>query len=320
VSGGSIAAGVLALSWPELAFDGAGVADNFAPAVVAPLRSFAARTIDVPAIVIGMLTPRVTINGMLARKYRRLFGDRTLADLNTGPEFVFDATSLQSGDLWRFSSKVEGDWRVGTKTGPDTPLTHVVAASSAFPPILSPARLSFPPGALRTGADPEVNHPPYTTQAVLTDGGVYDNLGLEAVWTRYRQVLISDAGGQMGNSAKPSAFWPWQLVRVLNVIDNQVRDLRKRQAVGGFVDGRRTGAYWGIRSHVRDFGLADPVLEPTDAEVDALAGVATRLARISPEIQERLINWGYVMCDTAMRAHFDPAQPRGSLPYPAAGL
>lgn len=77
---------------------------------MAPLRKFAQRTIDVPAVLFGVLAPRLTINDMLARSYRRLFGTHTLADLQTGPEFVFDATSLQSGDLWRFSTKTEGDW------------------------------------------------------------------------------------------------------------------------------------------------------------------------------------------------------------------
>jgi NTE family protein len=320
VSGGSITAGVLALRWRDLTFDGAGVAGNFVPAVVAPLRAFANKTIDVPAVLCGALVPRLTINDMLARSYRRLFRDHTLADLQTRPEFVFDATSLQSGDLWRFSNKAEGDWRVGTRRAPNTKLANVVAASSAFAPMLSPALLSYRDGELQPGSDSEVNSAPYTSRVVLVDGGVYDNLGLEAVWNRYERVLISDAGGHMCNVSKPTAFWPLQMFRVLSVIDNQVRDLRKRQAVLSFVDGRRTGAYWGIRSHVRDFGLADPIVDPTDVDVRALAEIKTRLARMSQAIQEQLINWGYVMCDTAMRAHFDPSQRPGELPYPGAGL
>jgi NTE family protein len=233
---------------------------------------------------------------------------------------VFDATNLQSGDLWRFSSRAEGDWRVGTQAAPKTLLAQVVAASSAFPPVLSPARMSFPPGALQPGADSEVNAAPYTTAVVLSDGGVYDNLGLEAVWSRYKEVLISDAGGHMGNAPLLKALWPIQLMRVLSVIDNQVRDLRKRQAVLSFIDNQRTGAYWGIRSHVRDFGLTDPIAEPSDDAVRSLAGVPTRLARVNEPLQERLINWGYVMCDTALRAHVNEKMAPGTLPYPSSGL
>src|ERR687889_131415 len=57
----------------------------------------------------------------------------------------------------------------------------------------------------------------------------------------------------------PPADWPLQMLRVLEVIDNQVRDLRKRQAVASYELGLREGAYWGIRSDVRDYQLADAI-------------------------------------------------------------
>ncbi|HUB07455.1 MAG TPA: patatin-like phospholipase family protein [Myxococcales bacterium] len=320
VSGGSITAGVLAHSWSELDFSAEGLALNLFELVVEPLRRFAATTADVPAVIAGLLLPGVTINGRLASRYRRLFARTTLAELPDRPDFVFDATNLQSGDLWRFSKATEGDWRVGSLAAPDTELASVVAASSAFPPVLSPSRLEFPAGALTGGGDEEVDSPPYTTRVVLADGGVYDNLGLEAVWTTCREVLISDAGGAMGAQRRPSSLWPLQLLRVLHVIDNQVRALRKQQAVQSYIEGRRTGAYWGIRSDVEDFGLADPIASPTVAQVRALAGVPTRLAALAGPTQERLVNWGYTICDTALRAHVAPGTPAGRLPYPEAGF
>jgi NTE family protein len=322
VSGGSITAGVLASNWTRLSFDGQGRVGRevFEEAVANPLRRFADRTIDVPSVLVGILTPRVTVNDRLARAYRRLVDDRTLAELPNRPEFVLDATNLQSGDLWRFSSLVEGDFRVGTRANPDTALARVIAASSAFPPFLSPARLTYAPGILGRGDDDDVNDRPYTTRVMLSDGGVYDNLGLEAVWTTCEEVLISDAGGRINATKRVSALWPMHVLRVLKVIDNQVRDLRKRQAVLSYSDGQRSGAYWGIRSHVRDFPITDPVALPSDKTVAAVAGVATRLAKLAPDMQRRLINWGYVMCDTALRSHVVTSEPAGTLPYPDAPL
>ncbi|HUH81488.1 MAG TPA: patatin-like phospholipase family protein [Solirubrobacteraceae bacterium] len=320
VSGGSITAAMLALRWEELEFAADGRTEGFVELVLEPLRRFASRTVDVPAVVVGLLLPGVTINGRLTRSYRRLFARSTLSDLPARPDFVFDATNLQSGDLWRFSRRQEGDWRVGSRATPDTEIARVVAASSAFPPLLAPSRLEFNDDVLQAGGDPEVSSPPYTTRVVLADGGVYDNLGLEAVWTTCRQVLISDAGGQMSAERRPRSFWPLQVLRVLHVIDNQVRELRKRQAVQSYIEGQRTGAYWGIRSDVSDFGLPDPIASPTQAQVRGLAGVPTRLAGLGTGLQEQLINWGYVMCDTALRAHVAPDQPPGRLPYPGAGL
>jgi NTE family protein len=39
------------------------------------------------------------------------------------------------------------------------------------------------------------------------------------------------------------------------------------------------------------------------------------------DLQEKLINWGYAVCDTALRKHVDPtiAAPAG-FPYPAVGV
>src|SRR5689334_2238190 len=76
VSGGSIAAAVLGQRWSKLEFTGAGpeghpVAVNLKEEVVAPIRSLADSTLDVPAVLTGMLLPGATINTMLAAAYRR---------------------------------------------------------------------------------------------------------------------------------------------------------------------------------------------------------------------------------------------------------
>jgi NTE family protein len=49
-----------------------------------------------------------------------------------------------------------------------------------------------------------------------------------------------------------------------------------------------------------------------------LAETPTRLKRLDDERQERLINWGYAVCDAALRAHVDPSLARADkFPYPA---
>src|SRR5215475_6129285 len=94
VSGGSITAGVLALAWPELQFGADGRAANFVERVVTPLREFAGRTIDVPAIALGIAIPSQTISDRIAGYYRsHLFHDATLQSLPESPEFVINATS-----------------------------------------------------------------------------------------------------------------------------------------------------------------------------------------------------------------------------------
>jgi NTE family protein len=106
---------------------------------------------------------------------------------------------------------------------------------------------------------------------------------------------------------------------VLAVIDNQVRDLRKRQAVASYALGLRNGTYWGIRSDVRDYGLADAIDAPVEQTL-RLAGIPTRLRRLADRDQERLINWGYAICDTALRRWVIGGAEPGALPYPDAGF
>jgi NTE family protein len=320
VSGGSITAAALATKWSQLDFDPSGVGREFVPAVVQPVRSLAGRTIDVWAILAGLLI--LGLRGSRTAGFYRhyLLGKTTLQDLPDRPRFVFNATSLQSGVLWRFSKPYMWDYRVGKISQPSTELATVVAASAAFPPFLSPVFLHTGDSDYIPGSGLDLQRSPYTTRVVLTDGGVYDNLGLETAWKRYRTILISDGGGAFGPVGSPSPNWLFQVYRVLTVVDSQVRSLRKRQAIHGFLTEERTGTYWGIRSHVEDYQLSDALPCPSE-QTARLAALATRLKRLSPEVQERLINWGYAVCDTAMRRHVEPAAPPPKgFPYPAVGV
>ena len=314
VSGGSITAGALALAWPRLE------AEGLESPFVAPVRALAGRTVDATSVIAGALTPD-TISERVAKAYRRhLFGDATLQDLPDHPRFVINATSVQSGVLFRFSKPYMADWRVGRVDNPDVALADAVAASSAFPPVLSPFELDLRDADWIDEEGNDLGHGEYRERAVLSDGGVYDNLGLETSWKACRTVLVSDAGGQMAPEPDPDHDWGRHLFRVLGVIDNQVRSLRKRQCVVAFRNGERLGAYWGIRSAIDDFDLEDALPAPYEATF-ALATLSTRLARLDEVVQERLINWGYAVCDAGMRAHVDPALPAPSaFPYPAAGI
>jgi NTE family protein len=320
VSGGSITAGILAMNWDSLGFDDSGIAQRFQAAIVEPVLSLASRTVDVPAILGGALGPR-SIGERLASAYRRyLFAEKTLQDTPERPRFVFNATNLQSGVLWRFSKPYLRDYRVGEVRSPAVELAAVVAASSAFPPFLSPTVLHLNKSNFTPGSGSDLQRPPFTSMAILSDGGVYDNLGLETAWKRYSTILVSDGGGQMQPVEKPKRNWLSQSYRVLNVIDNQVRSLRKRQTINSFRAGVRSGTYWGIRSHVRDYGLADALPCPREATI-LLADLPTRLKAMPALLQERLINWGFAVCDAAMRRHVDPAAAHPeAFPYPHSGI
>ena len=319
VSGGSITAGVLALAWDKFSFDQAALQTEFVEHFVKPLRKMASKTIDRWSILGGMLLPGEIGDKVTASYKKHLFGDKTLQDLPDHPRFVFNATNVQSGALWRFMKPYMRDWRVGEVRNPTVSIARAVAASSAFPPVLSPVTLELSESDFTPDSGADLQRKPFTTDVVLSDGGVYDNLGLETAFKRYRTILVSDAGGQMPPEEDPKHDWAQHSYRVLNIIDNQVRARRKIQLIEAYQRGDRDGVYWGIRTNVADYDCSVHLPCP-HASTMALANVATRLKRMDDKLQDRLINWGYAVSDAALRAHVVPDLPEGRFPYPESGI
>jgi NTE family protein len=307
VSGGSITAGLLGLRWKDLGWDESGCATQLGSKVIDPIRELASKSLDAEAIIIGILTPGTISNRISAAYDEYVFKGATLQELPSdaeGPRFVINATNVQSGALWRFSKPYMADYLVGRVPNPKLRIAVAVAASSAFPPVLSPATLKLKHGDFIVDPQCPLQRPPFTTDVVLSDGGVYDNLGLETAWKRCRTVLVSDGGGKLTPEVEPKGDWARHSYRVLNVIDNQVRSLRKRQIIDAFINpgDEHDGTYWGIRTHLADYQLPDAL--PCSIERTlSLADIPTRLKRMEPELQERLINWGYAVCDAALRKH-----------------
>ncbi|MDX6576091.1 MAG: hypothetical protein QOE96_2044 [Blastocatellia bacterium] len=324
VSGGSITAGMLGLAWKNLSFSASGIASNFEQLIVSPIRALSDVTIDAGSVLTGMLLPRRSIADEVAASYRRhLFGGATLQDLPSdtdGPRFVINATNVQTKVLWRFSRPFMGDYRVGLIRNPTVELAVAVGASSAFPPFLSPAVMKLRPADFDPATKGDLQLEPYTSTVVLTDGGVYDNLGLETAWKSYETILVSDGGGATADEPAPKRDWLEHIYRVLELINNQVGSLRKRQVIASYQLGLRKGAYWGMRTDIADYHLTTAMNCPFQQTL-ALANTATRLKKLDGVLQERIINWGYAVCDAGIRTHVNPTAPLPSgFPYAAVGV
>jgi NTE family protein len=275
----------------------------------------ASRTIDEPSIF-GGIFGRGSINDRVVGYYQKeLFGDKTLQDLPDRPRFVINSTNVQTGSLFRFSKPYIADYRIGRNLNPRVLIAQAVAASSAFPPVLSPARIDFKPGDFSTDPGP-LNIAPFNTRAVLTDGGVYDNMGIETAWKRCRTIFVSDGGGKMQPEGDPAADWVRHALRINDLIDNQVRSLRKRQIVSAFQSNERRGAYWGMWTDPAEYPAVSKLSLPTDRALQ-LAKVTTRLKAVPDELQQRIINFGYGMAERAIRSYYDPAaRASDAFPYP----
>jgi NTE family protein len=341
VSGGSIAAGYLAYIWGKLLTSiVSGVFERFKEDYVEPILEFSRQKLDVIDVVTGLL-PWTSAGEEVAKSYNAyLFDGATLQDLPNSPMFVFCATNYQSGVLWRFSKPYAGDYVVGRWDKPNISLAKAVAASSAFPPFLSPLTLTLPQGSLQDWAQPSASRPPdlmpFRSRVLLADGGVYDNHGLEPIVKRYMTLFVSDGGAPFARDPNVPADPFGQLQRVFSITDNQVRALRRRDLIDRLMTGSaalataklqmdqihpraRFGAYWGIDTDPA--ALAAPAALPCNASAaDHLAHLSTRLSDLGTAESKQLINWGYAICDRSVRAHYpDPllqGKPGPQWPYP----
>jgi NTE family protein len=155
-----------------------------------------------------------------------------------------------------------------------------------------------------------------------------------SIWKRFDTILVSDAGGHLSVEAEPKLGWARHTYRLLKMIDHQVRALPQRQVIesckiyermvahGLSLDSElfrltaRKGVYWGIRSDITHYELADALVCPIDQTTE-LAAIPTRLKNLEADLQTRLINGGYAICDAAMRRHVDPTLPAApGFPHP----
>jgi NTE family protein len=330
VSGGSVANGLLARMWRQLTVDAtSGVFTNFASYETA-LRQFCGSDIRTGPLLTERLDPRNwpslwsddhSATDLLAHVYQdRLVGDLSLEDLKAiqdarGVAFVFNTSNLQTGVDLRFGPGGLHDWQLGDAPAPDVLVAEAVAASSAFPIAFPPLVLKFDPktfvgGALEARHDPNVND--LRRRVVLTDGGVYDNLGLEPVWKNHRVVLCSDGGKPFGIDTSPGQAAPARLLRVQDVIGNQALAVRKRWLVASYQNAVYRGTYWGIGTEIEGYqthGVGYGATTLDGRVLDRLRAVRTDFDAFTEDEQLVLMNHGWALTDAALRTYMSSDLP-----------
>lgn len=305
VSGGSITAARLGLVWRRLAFDPAtGVASNFDALVTDPLRRFCQSAwLAAPSVLKQLIPPFRPAAWHVAQGYHKLIlEEAALADLpgeDEGPRFTILATNYETLSAVRFERERVRDWRVGEWRSPDLRLADAVAASSAFPPVLSPMILKSgsmslfdsTPGQGDRG-QPDLHRPPFTRRFKLLDGGLYDNMGLEPVWKRCGRILVSNAGNPLEYEAPLGIQLVSQLRRVISLIHRQAETNRVRTLMDLAGRGERKLAYWGLRADPRRTGALPPGEGLDDRDLVDVMMVGVNLKPLPDRAVDLLIRHG----------------------------
>ena len=203
-----------------------------------------------------------------------LFRDaRELAALPERPQLVLTATELAAGRAFRFASRFVGSYDFGYAEPPAAmTVATAVAASAAAPPFIPPLQLDTAELGLRDA--------PATLS--VTDGGVYDNLGIEWFqgWKPNRRpagavhaddLIVVNASGPIVHHVR--AYRGIRaLSRMRKIQYGQTQATRVRWLVAELEAGRQRGAYFGITADPRTYRLPPPSRAAIDPAlyVDAL--------------------------------------------------
>lgn len=316
VSGGSLANGVFACSYEDLA------AKEFAPEALDDLviRPFVDR-ITTRSLTMGLILNIWRILGpgtrtdLLASFFDKwFFNGRGLEELSSGCRFIFNAANLTTGVRFGFERDVMGDWVLGRAptAGTGIRVAQAAAASAAVPGAFAPFVLrgvDFPCSSGRI--------------AKLLDGGAYDNSGLEAVDDLPNALLVAvNAGGLFRTGAWGGVPIIRDLQRASSLLYRQSTALRHREMVERFMawenarDLDQDRPEWGRRGVL--FGLATAFDAPdewkaTRPERDEwrvrLAQYKTSFAKFPVDICEQLLYRGWWLTGATLTAYHRAVLP-----------
>jgi NTE family protein len=228
VSGGSIAA---AMVMKELTKSSFSSIEDFDNRVIKPIISFIQKS---PRGNIYRVLP-LRKDPLKFAKFLddELFQNFSFNKLYTSPQWVCYATSLNSAYSWKFSQDEIGDSSIGhTQPTKDDRISLGVAASACFPPLFRPMRFQSANRSFQfkyiEGVHFDRNNPTPPKTILLTDGGVYDNLGSESVITKGSSFIISDASGITSNWRHDLPGLLSEIKRPVDIAMDQNGKLRRR--------------------------------------------------------------------------------------------
>jgi NTE family protein len=250
----------------------------------------------------------------LPRGFKKWVGDMKLMELPTRPDFIFNATELQTGRLWSFSRTSVGSDELGYSQKYGHALVAEAVIASASFPAFEQLHARFRGADFEGGA---AANPQADWEILLADGGIFDNVGLEKVGNA-GTVLVSNGG----RDARPlpnvtGSDSPEEPIAMEAPATNQFEALRwilgsrsrdptaarlRLERLSRRLSGKEVeGAYWSIGNGIDtgQSGLTEGYTQELAAAF--IASIRTQLDAFSDAERHVLENHGYLMADAAIR-------------------
>lgn len=258
---------------------------------------------------------------LMADTIRKLWGvSGVMKDLPAKPSWIINGTSNVSGSRWFVRNTNDcqmGSQDIGLTDASDFPIADAVALSAAYPGVIGPYRLASDEYQWAYSENTEENQNLLQSKkgVYLSDGGLYDNLGIEPLFNLEQSsleypetdfLIVSDAGSGLKRRRLAPVWRPLlRTIRLINVINQQVRVLRLRSLLSFLTKNPGKGVYipigmsfcqWREERLIQGEQIPEALSEYkflSSADVNSAKNTSTSLASLSPEQFKLLLRHGF---------------------------
>lgn len=235
----------------------------------------------------------------------------SLNNLPDYPIWEINATTNETGKNWRFSKEKMGDYQFGVIHKPFYNISNAVAASASFPGLIG--RFSFNTVDFNGWEKFNWNTKEYKKKKEpqefdllhLSDGGLYNNLGEEALFEKFGEKLIDDIDFLIVSDAtkslaieesKPTINILGRTLRLIDITMEQIKLLRIR-AIHNFLNKNKNS---GIFIQI---GQYNKTLK-NEFDLKEIKKIKTSIFTLSQNEYDTLLKYGSRVTDLSIERHF----------------
>jgi len=257
---------------------------------------------------------------ILASVIKQQWGiDFDLNVLSDSPRWLINATCFETGKNWRFSKARMGDYKTHYVVEPSFPIADAIAASAAVPGLVGPLVLNNSKFTWQKFTSWESTEMRETEQKVkkfhLWDGGVYDNLGVEALYKPTKGnregldcLIVSDASMPLHFQKRK---FRKSFIRLTDIATDQARSVRARTLYESFLKNDGSGAFLRIgntsseiyrqaKANISDISISESL---SDSQVHKAGTFDTTLRQVRDDEFTLLFRHGYEVADATLSAY-----------------